>query len=128
MNPVKGTVNYVELIGWLGNDPQERETSSGITVATFTVGTKRPSGRHEDGSWLYETEWTDVEAFDKVAETVSMNLKKGSRVRVTGSLRSNTWEDRNGLKHKTTTVRADDVLFLDGRNTVDDAAVADARD
>lgn len=125
MNPIKGTVNYVELIGWLGDDPEERQTGSGIAICTFSVSTKRLGGRQEDGSRLYETEWIDVETWDKLAEQVAANLRKGSRVRVTGSLRTNTWEDRNGSKHKSTVVRAEDVMFLDPRNSVDEAAIAE---
>ncbi len=124
MQSVKGTVNYVEVIGWLGNDPDERVTPGGVPISLFSLGTKRPSAKQEDGTWLYDTEWIDVEAFDKLADTANMSLKKGSRVRVTGSLRSHTWEDKNGQKHKSTVVRAEDVMFLDARQTTDDASVA----
>lgn len=126
MRPIKGTVNYVELIGWLGNDPEERFTPSGIPIATFTLATKRFGSRQEDGSWLYETDWIDVEAIDKLAETITCNLQKGSRVRVTGSLRSDTWQDRDGHPRKRMLVRADDVLFLDQRATMDEAALPDS--
>ena len=126
MRPIKGTVNSVELIGWLGNDPEERFTPSGIAIANFSLGTKRLGSRQEDGSWLYETDWIDVEAFDKLAETVTANLRKGSRVRVTGSLRTDTWQDRDGHPRKRILVRADDILFLDARNTMDEAALVEA--
>ncbi len=126
MKPIKGTVNSVELIGWLGNDPGERFTPSGIAIANFSLGVKRLGSRQEDGSWLYETDWIDVEAFDKLAETVTANLQKGSRVRVTGSLRTDTWQDRDGHPRKRMFVRADDILFLDARNTMDDASLVEA--
>ncbi|HSH80473.1 MAG TPA: single-stranded DNA-binding protein [Herpetosiphonaceae bacterium] len=126
MRPIKGTVNYVELIGWLGSDPEERFTPSGIAIANFSLATKRYGARQEDGSWLYETDWIDVEAIDKLAETVTANLQKGSRVRVTGSLRTDTWQDREGNPRKRLFVRADDVLFLDARTSPDDAVVAEA--
>ncbi len=125
MRPIKGTVNYVELIGWLGNDPEERFTPSGIAIANFSLGTKRFGARQEDGSWLYETDWIDVEAFDKLAEVVAANLQKGSRIRVTGSLRTESWQDRDGKPRKRLFVRADDILFLDARASLDDGG-ADA--
>ncbi len=126
MRSIKGTVNYVELIGWLGNDPEQRYTPSGIAIANFSLGTKRPGSRQEDGSWLYETDWIDVEAFDKLAEIVSANLQKGSRVRVTGNLRTDSWQDRDGSPRKRIYVRAEDILFLDARGTADDATMAEA--
>ncbi len=125
MRSIKGTVNDVELIGWLGHDPEERFTPSGIPIATFRLGTKRFGTRQEDGAWLYETDWIDVEAIDKLAEMINANLQKGSRVRITGSLRVDTWQDRDGHPRKRMLVRADDVLFLDHRTSVDEATLAD---
>lgn len=121
MKPIKGTVNYVELIGWLGNDPEERYTPSGVAIAEFSVATRRVGGRNEDGSWNYDTDWIDVVAWDQLAETVIANLHKGSRVRVTGSLRVDNWEDREGNKRKRINVRAEDIIFLDARSTADEA-------
>ena len=123
MRPIKGTVNSVELIGWLGADPEQRYLPSGISIATFNLATKRVGARQEDGSWTYETDWLDVEAVDKLADTVSANLQKGSRVRVTGAIRTDTWQDRDGNPRKRVYVRADDILFLETRQTMDDASV-----
>lgn len=125
MKPVRGTVNYVELIGWLGNEPEQRYTPSGVAIAEFSVATKRLGNRNEDGSWNYDTDWLDVVAWDQLAETAVANLRKGSRVRVTGSLRTDTWEDRDGNKRKRVMVRADDILFLDSRSTLDESASGD---
>ncbi|MDP9313961.1 MAG: single-stranded DNA-binding protein [Chloroflexota bacterium] len=126
MKPIKGTVNYVEIIGWLGNDPEQRFTPSGVAIAEFSVATKRLGSRNEDGSWTYDTDWLDVVAWDQLAETVGANLRKGSRVRVTGSLRTDTWEDRDGNKRKRVNVRAEDVIFLDARSSLDDATMGEA--
>lgn len=120
MKPVRGTVNYVELIGWLGNEPEQRYTPSGVAIAEFSVATKRLGNRNEDGSWSYDTDWLDVVAWDQLAETAVANLRKGSRVRVTGSLRTDSWEDRDGNKRKRIMVRADDIMFLDARSNVDE--------
>lgn len=126
MKPVKGTVNFVELIGWLGNDPEHRYTPSGTALAEFSVGVKRPGSRNEDGSWNFDTDWIDVVAWDQLAETVVANLRKGSRVRVTGSLKTDSWEDRDGNRRKRVSVRADEILFLDSRPALDEASVAEA--
>ena len=68
----------------------------------------------------------DVEAIDKLAESVTANLQRGSRVRVAGSLRADAWQDREGNPRKRLFVRADDVLFLDALASLDDAVVAEA--
>jgi len=126
MKPIKGTVNYVELIGWLGSDPESRYTPSGVSIAEFSVATKRLGSRNEDGSWNYETDWIDVVAWDQLAETVVANLRKGSRVRVTGCLRADTWEDREGNRRKRINVKADDIIFLDARSALDEAVMGEA--
>lgn len=126
MKPIKGTVNYVELIGWLGNDPEQRYTPSGVAIAEFSVGVKRLGNRNEDGSWSYETDWLDVVAWDQLAETAAANLRKGSRVRVTGSLRTDTWEDRDGNRRKRINIRAEDIIFLDTRSSLDEASMGEA--
>lgn len=122
MNQVKGTVNQVELVGWIGAEPEQRFVASGAAVCSFRVATKRWAGRAEDGSRTIETDWTPVEVWDKLAERCSQALHKGSRVRVVGSLHTRSWEDREtGQKRFKSFVRADDILFLDARPDAQDA-------
>ncbi|MBK9943375.1 MAG: single-stranded DNA-binding protein [Kouleothrix sp.] len=116
MEQVKGTLNRVELIGWLGAEPEQRFVPSGAAVCNFRVATKRPAGRNEAGERILESEWTSVEAWEKLAEQCGRFLHKGSRVRVVGSLQTQSWEDREtGQRRFKTVVRAEDVLFLDAR-------------
>jgi single-strand DNA-binding protein len=116
MNQVKGTVNHVELIGWLGGDPEQRFLPSGVSVCSFRVATKRYSGRNEAGERTVETDWTPVEVWDRLAEQCASMLHKGSRVRVIGGLITQSWEDRETKQRRYKTfVRAESVLFLDAR-------------
>ncbi|HNP71963.1 MAG TPA: single-stranded DNA-binding protein [Kouleothrix sp.] len=117
MEQIKGTLNRVELIGWLGAEPEQRFVPSGAAVCNFRVATKRPAGRNEAGERILESEWTNVEAWEKLAEQCGRYLHKGSRVRVVGSLHTQSWEDREtGQRRFKTVVRAEDVLFLDTRS------------
>jgi single-strand DNA-binding protein len=116
MESIKGTVNRVELVGWIGAEPEQRFIPSGAAVISFRVATKRWTGRSDDGSRTVDTDWTAVEAWEKLAELCSQSLHKGSRVRVVGSLHTQSWDDReSGQKRYKTLVRADEVLFLDAR-------------
>ncbi|MFL5800423.1 MAG: single-stranded DNA-binding protein, partial [Roseiflexaceae bacterium] len=94
MEQVRGTVNRVELVGWVGAEPEQRFIQSGAAVCSFRVATKRPAGRNESGERMFETDWTTIEAWDKLAEQCGRYLHKGSRVRVVGSLHTRSWEDR----------------------------------
>src|SRR4029079_12276983 len=113
MEQIKGTVNRVELVGWIGAEPEQRFLPSGVAVCNFRVATKRLAGKSEDGSWTVETDWTPIEAWERLGEVCMRVLHKGSRVRVAGSLRTRSWEDREtGQKRFKTVVRAEEVLFL----------------
>jgi len=116
MESIKGTVNRVELVGWIGAEPEQRFIPSGAAVISFRVATKRWIGRSDDGSRSVDTDWTAVEAWEKLADQCGRFLHKGSRVRVVGSLHTQSWEDRDsGQKRYKTLVRAEEVLFLDTR-------------
>jgi single-strand DNA-binding protein len=116
MRQIKGTVNRVELIGWTGDAPEQRLLASGTVVASFSVATRRIAGRNDAGEWTYETDWTNVEAWERVASQCIRYLHKGSRVRVIGTLQTRSWEDKeSGQRRYKTVVRAEEVLFLDAR-------------
>ena len=116
MDQIKGTVNRVELIGWLGAAPEQRMLPSGAAVCSFRVATKRFAGRSEAGERQIETDWLPVEAWERLAELCVQSLHKGSRVRVIGHLETQSWEDKKtGDRRFKTFVRAETVLFLDPR-------------
>ena len=131
MKQIKGTLNQVELIGYVGADPEQRILPSGVQICTFRVATKRWVGRSDDGERAVETDWTPIEAWERLAERCSQALRKGSRVRVSGSLHTQSWDDREtGQRHYKTIVRAADVMYLDARqesqHEADEGAVEEA--
>jgi single-strand DNA-binding protein len=116
MRQVRGTMNNVELIGRLGADPELRMLSSGKAVCRFRVATNRIAGTDEAGHHTYDTDWTSIEAWERLAEVCGSYLQKGRRVLVSGSLRTDTWPDKeSGQTRSRTFVRADEVIFLDDR-------------
>lgn len=128
MNLIKGTVNRVELLGNLGGDPEMRFTPGGAAVCKFRMATKRMAGRNVNGEREYETDWTTVETWERLAERCHEALHKGSRVMVIGSLRTDVWDDREtGKRRSKVFVRADEVVFLDPRPVaLSDAVLAAA--
>ena len=51
--------------------------------------------REPDSRRLVEkTEWHDVVAFDDLAARIRSSVDKGSRVRVTGYMRTKKWDDK----------------------------------
>jgi len=106
------SLNRVMLIGNVGTDPEMRFTPSGNPVTSFRVATSRVYTTSE-GERRQETEWFTVVAWKKQAESCNQFLTKGQRVYVEGSLRTRSWEGRDGQKRVTAEVIANRVLFLD---------------
>ena len=108
------SLNKILLIGNVGGDPEMRFTPSGVAVTTFSLATNRNTTL-PDGSIKKETEWFRITAWRKQAETCNQFLTKGKLVYVEGSLRTSTWDGKDGLKRTTLEVNADRVVFLDSR-------------
>ena len=106
------SLNKILLIGNVGGDPEMRFTPSGVPVTTFSLATNR-NVTLPDGSIKKETEWFRITAWRKQAETCNQFLTKGKLVYVEGSLRTNTWDGKDGQKHTSLEVNADRVLFID---------------
>ncbi len=107
-------LNKVMIIGNLGRDPEMRFTPSGRPVTSFTVATSR-TWNSPDGERHEETEWFNVVAWGKLAETCKQYLVKGQQVYVEGRLQTRRWEDQEGRKHFSTEIVADRMLMLGDR-------------
>jgi single-strand DNA-binding protein len=100
----------VVLLGNLGADPEVRELPSGGKVVNLRVATS--DRRKEGDTWAEVTEWHSVVVFGKTADVVADRLRKGETVHVVGSIRTQTWTDKEGAKKYKTEVVARDVTFV----------------
>ena len=99
------------LIGNLGRDPEIRYTTGGQAVANFTLATKE--GRvSKDGEKQEFTEWHRIVAWGRLAEICGEYLSKGKMVYIEGTLRTRSWEDKEGRKRWTTEVLARNMQML----------------
>ena len=105
------SVNKVILVGRLGRDPEIRYTTSGAAVANFTLATDEVY-TNKSGDKEKRTEWHRVVAWSRLAEICGEYLSKGKMVYIEGSLRTRSWEDREGRKRYTTEVIARNMQIL----------------
>jgi single-strand DNA-binding protein len=108
------STNVVNLIGNLGQDPELRNTDSGLAVTNLSVATNE-FFKDQDGERKRRTEWHRVVAFGKQAENCAKILAKGCRVEVEGRLRTQRWTDSNGLARETTEIVASRIELLEDR-------------
>lgn len=104
-------LNNVVLIGRLTKDIELRYTPNGTPTARFTLAVNR-SYRNDKGE--YEADFIPVVVWNKLAEHCSKYIGKGSLVAVAGEIRTGSYE-KNGVKHYTTDVYANEVVFLDSK-------------
>jgi single-strand DNA-binding protein len=107
-------LNKVMIIGHLGRDPEMRYTPSGRPVTTFTVATSR-SWNTVDGERHSETEWFNVVAWGNLAEICKQYLTKGQQVYIEGRLQTRRWDDKEGNKHSSVEVVANEMMMLGDR-------------
>jgi single-strand DNA-binding protein len=108
------SVNKVILIGNLGKDPELKHTSGGTAVAKFTLATN-DRFKDKDGNWQDRTEWHNITCWARLAEIAAEYLKKGRTVYIEGSLRTDSWDDKqSGQKRYMTYINASDLVLLGG--------------
>ena len=108
-------LNKVMIIGNLGRDPEMRYLPSGSPVTNFSVAVSR-RWKSREGEDREETEWFNIDCFDKLAETANSYLSKGKQVYIEGRLRTRSWEDQQtGEKRYRTEVVATNLVLLGQR-------------
>lgn len=107
-------VNKAIILGNLGRDPEVRYTTDGNAVTTFSVATTE-TRKDRDGNSQEYTEWHRIVVFGRLAEVCGEYLAKGRSVYVEGSIRTRSWDDREGNKRYTTEIVGRTVQFLSPR-------------
>ncbi len=100
--------NRVQLIGNLGDDPKMFEFKNSKKVA-FSVATNEFFTKN--GERTQETTWHNLVAWNKRADMIFNNLKKGDEIVVTGKLVNRSYQDKSGNKKYTTEIEVDGIVF-----------------
>ncbi len=82
-------LNVVHLVGRVGGDPDVKYFESGAVRCTLTLAVDRRT-RNND-----QPDWFNLELWGKTAEVAANYVRKGKQIGVTGSLKIESWQDRN---------------------------------
>lgn len=102
--------NEVLVVGNLGADPEEKAAEKNGPVVRFSVA--QNIRRFNEQTKSYEnvrTNWFPVVCFGSLAAKAKAGLKKGDLVSLSGALRSDNYEDRNGEKRTSIQIVAYDI-------------------
>ena len=116
-------MNNVQIIGRLTKDVDIRyvNTVNGqMAIARFTIAIDRAP--KPDGS--KDADFISCQAWGKRAETIQQHFGKGSRIAVTGSIRTGSYQNQQGATLYTTDVEVNGFDFLDSKNTQQPNATA----
>ncbi|OUL22438.1 single-stranded DNA-binding protein [Nostoc sp. 106C] len=111
------SINVVTLIGRVGNDPEIKYFESGSVKCRLTLAVNR---RTKEGE---HTDWFNLELWGKTAEVAGNYVRKGRQIAVKGSLKFDTWSDRNsGVTRSSPVIQVDQLDLLGSKRDGDGGA------
>ena len=100
----------ITIVGNLTADPELRFTPSGAAVANFTVASTPRTFDRQTNDWKDgETLFMRCSVWRDAAENVAESLHRGTRVVVTGRLKSRSYETKEGEKRTVIELDVDEV-------------------
>ena len=107
-------LNQCTFIGRLGKDPETRYLANGDAATNFSIAVGE-SWKDKQGQKQERTEWVNVSCFGRIAEICGEYLRKGSKVMVSGKMKTDKWQDQSGNDRYTTKIMLRDMNMLDSR-------------
>ena len=108
------SLNQVQLIGRLGQDPEVKYLPNGDAVCNVSLATSEKWKDKTSGERKEKTEWHRIVIFGKLAEVAGEYLRKGTLVFFQGKIETRMWE-KEGEKRYATEIRANQMTMLGGK-------------
>lgn len=101
---------YVTLVGFVAQDPKQRETRNGTRVTDLRIGATPRVQDRVTGQWRdMQTSYYDVTCWRRLGDHVRASLRKGDPVVLKGRFRSSGYTDKNGVYRTSIEIDADTV-------------------
>ncbi|WP_215536939.1 single-stranded DNA-binding protein [Borreliella bavariensis] len=109
-------INSLVLSGRLTRDSELSYAESGMAILRFSLANNRRMKKNDE--WIDYPQYFDCVIFSKRAESLNEYLKKGKQVVVSGSLKYESWQDKNtGDKRSKINIFVDNLqMFSSGSN------------
>ena len=119
-------MNKIMLIGNVGREPEMTYTPSGSPVTKFSLATNRRWKDKTTGEMKEETTWFNIVAWERLAETCSNYVHKGSKIFVEGRLVIREYTDKDNVQRRAVDVVITDMELLDSKGSGPSAGGAGA--
>jgi single-strand DNA-binding protein len=110
----------ISILGNAGSNPELRYSNQGSPIASFSIASN--SFKNTSEGKVQITEWFNVTAFGKVAETIAAHVKKGTHLLVLGRLAFNPWVTNGGEPRAGAEVILQSFEFAGGNRNGDSGA------
>ncbi len=104
--------------GRLGREPEMSYTNTGKAVTKFSIAVDQ--GKDQPAMWL------NIVCWERIAERINEQARKGSEVFVQGRLVTRAYDDKNGVKRTSLEVVATSVQLTQRPKVTPDAEEGDA--
>ncbi len=111
--------NLVVLTGRLTADPELKTTTSGVSVANFSIAVQRSYRSGEEPI----TDFIRIVAWRNTADFVCKYFKKGNMIGIEGSIQTRRYQDTDGVNRTAFEVVANNFQFVESKRTNSDVAV-----
>ena len=108
-------MNCVQVIGRITADPEVKVSQSGKSILSFSLAVQRD---YKNRSGEYDTDFFRCVAYQSSADYLGKYAKKGDMLAVSGSLRQNTYENRDGKKVSSVEISVSSVQILNRKKSV----------
>ena len=107
--------NKVILMGNLTRDPEMRFTQNNMAICNLSLAVNRRFKDGQTGDWREEATFVDVTIFGKRGEAFAKHHSKGKPAFIEGSLRLDSWKDKeSGANRSKLYVVGDNWEFVGG--------------
>lgn len=104
-------MNRIDLIGRLTRDPELRKTETGHVRADFTIAVNRIGVKEEQ----QQADFINCRVWGNQAENLAHFMGKGSQIGLEGSLRIDSYTDKDGNTKYSTYVLAERIEYLSSK-------------
>ena len=109
-------MNKVILMGRLTRDPEVSSSTSGTTVARYSIAVDRKFKREGDP----DADFFNCTSFGKQAEFVERYLHKGTKVVVVGRVQNDNYTNKEGQKVYSVRIMVEEIEFAESKNASSD--------
>lgn len=102
-------MNKAIMIGRLAKDPEVRVTTTGKSVASFTLATDR---NWKDANGQKVADFHNIVLWGKLAELAGQYLHKGDQMSLVGEIQNRSYDDKTGTKRYITEIVGSEIHFL----------------